>query len=1077
MSTSKKNFNKRKLSLSGKLILGILTLSVLGLVGMFLIVNMVLHGIIYESALGIAERDKLIYAREIDEWFMEAVQTVRSMATALKALPSVDYFPYVAEQFVADYDFVENVFIGFADGSVINGIRWRPDIDEDVGSELDGIGWGPWEYWSSTDRPWYLLVENATPYEVKITSPYLSMSTGNVTAAMAMWVPGLQNVGASVGFSVSIEEAVSLTQQLPVAANGYLMIIGADNEIIFHPHTDFELARDGDWRSLSELPNGEYFINNIALGERAAQFEDEILGTSYFIVTPLETVGWTLAAVLPVEITRTPVMQSMFTIIITFAAFLIALFVFITIFVSLLTRSMEDSHIITAKLQAMLDASPLLSVIFKEDGTVLETNKAALELFEISDKQEYIDNMFSFTPEFQPNGKRSSELILKDFAKAIKTGEVIITPYWMNQTKSGDPLPVEITLVPFKMGGENRIIGYARDLRPYFKIQELQEEEKRKVIAAEVAEESNRAKSRFLAGMSHEIRTPITAVMGIAEIELQNPELSPHLEEVFAKIHNSSISLLGIINDILDISKIEAGKMELFCKEYETPNLLADTAQLFVSNLSEKEIEFKIDVAENLPRYLMGDVLRIGQILNNLLSNAFKYTIKGTVRLSLLHEPIDKENTTLVIFVSDTGMGMTREQLDFLYHEYEQFHVRETGGVSGVGLGMSIVYNLVQMMNAQINTESEVGLGTNVCVRIPQKIASPEVLGEETARNLRQFKAITNSAVKRFKFTPECMSYGRVLIVDDTEANLYVTKGLLSFYEISVDTCDNGYTALEMVKLGEIYDIIFMDQTMPGISGTETMLKMREAGYTGIIIALTANALIGQAEEFIQSGFDGFISKPIKTEHLNALLNKHIRDKHPVDMREAASMPRQRAEDIENFQSDATLQKKLRYDFVASQKNTFSNLTTALKNGDATTAYRLAHSLKGLAGLIREHELAASAEYIEKQLAGQRDTPQIPLEINDMTLLESQLKHVMQTIGKPAPKTISPSTERISKANVQALFEQLTPLLHSKNADALELLPELKKLPEAAIIAKQIENFEFAAALGNLELLKQISDC
>jgi CheY-like chemotaxis protein len=321
------------------------------------------------------------------------------------------------------------------------------------------------------------------------------------------------------------------------------------------------------------------------------------------------------------------------------------------------------------------------------------------------------------------------------------------------------------------------------------------------------------------------------------------------------------------------------------------------------------------------------------------------------------------------------------------------------------------------------------------------------------------------------------MPYGSVLVVDDIEANLYVTKGLLAFYEIHTETCNCGYAALEKIKNGNTYDIIFMDQTMPGITGTETMQQMREMGYDGIIIALTANALLGQAEEFIRSGFDGFISKPINTEHLNTILNKHIKEKQPPEVLASVSgmMPRRRASDIENFQDDASLLTRLRFDFVINQKNIFADITTAINEKDLSTAHRLAHSLKGLAGLIKEPKLANLALYAENQLSDMlKQSNFADLQtLRGLPELQAELTRVLAEIGEPKRQP-QPAAKSTDKAAAQALFKELTPLLETKNIDAQELIPQLKKFPETAIIARQIEVFEFAAALGNLKILQEI---
>ena len=604
------------------------------------------------------------------------------------------------------------------------------------------------------------------------------------------------------------------------------------------------------------------------------------------------------------------------------------------------------------------------------------------------------------------------------------------------------------------------------------------EEKERKALAEmhriELAEESSMAKSRFLARMSHEIRTPISTVMGVSEIRLRDTNLSPQIEEAFAKIHNSASLLLCIVNDILDHTKIEAGKMAIMQEEYNVASVISDVAQLHLVHLDNNDIAFRMAVDENLPVSLIGDALRIEQVINNLLSNAFKYTETGSVELSLRCSN-DEEDDSIVMFVvsiRDTGLGMTPEQLNDLFAEYTRFHELETRAIVGTGLGMSIVHSLVQLMNAKLDIESEVGKGTNVIVSIPQKKVGNQVLGREAALRLQQFDAYTHTAAKRFNFVPEPMPYGRVLVVDDIDANLYVAKGLLAFYDLSIETCNNGYDAIEKIQQGNGYDVIFMDQLMPGIDGTETMMRLREIGYTRPIVTLTANALIGQAELFMQKGFDGFISKPIQTSHLNSILKKFIRDRHPVEVHEAAKNSKAESasptnkESINYYLSCDELKEKLRSDFAKNQKNSFGDICKALNAGDTKTAHRLAHSLKGLAGLIEENSLMQATEIVEHSL----QNGEMPTEYQ-LSAIEIELTRVLRDIVKPQTVLI-PTNIDFDKDSAFALFDKLQKLLASQNADSLDFLDELRTLPQSAVLCRQIENFDFKAALETLAVLR-----
>ena len=486
------------------------------------------------------------------------------------------------------------------------------------------------------------------------------------------------------------------------------------------------------------------------------------------------------------------------------------------------------------------------------------------------------------------------------------------------------------------------------------------------------SKENSQAKSRFLARMSHEIRTPITAVLGISEIKLQDTNLPLDIEEAFAKIYSSANTLLGIVNDLLDLSKIEAGKMELAEAEYEISSLVNDVVQLCFIYIGGKPIELAVDVDENMPAYLEGDELRIKQVLVNFLSNAIKYTGKGNVSLEVGSCDSAVEGTVEIhIKIRDTGYGMTKEQVDELFNEYSRFHEKESRDVQGFGLGMPIALNLLEVMDGTLKIESEVGKGTTAYIVIPQKKARDVKLGKGASQNLKNFNSENRSVSKRLSFSPVPMPYGRVLVVDDIDTNIYVAKGLLNLYKLQVESCDSGIAAINLVKNGQVYDIIFMDQMMPEMNGTEATKVLRGMGYSRPIVALTANALVGVAEEYLKNGFDGFLSKPIQSAHLNGVLTKFIKEKYekedPKKISEAESTPREAdVPSMDEFLMQPEMQAQIREDFLESQADVIRRVSSAVLIHDIETAHRLVHTLKGVALLLFEEKLADACEVVEK---------------------------------------------------------------------------------------------------------------
>jgi len=526
--------------------------------------------------------------------------------------------------------------------------------------------------------------------------------------------------------------------------------------------------------------------------------------------------------------------------------------------------------------QIMLDAMPLCANFWDKNLNNIDCNKEAVNLFGLSGKQEYLDRFFELSPEYQncgtPSSEKGLEYIKKTFAEGFCRFE------WMHQKLNGEPIPCEITLVRVKYKDDFIVAGYTRDLR---ELKAMISEMRR----IEIAEESNKAKSKFLARMSHEIRTPMNAILGITEIQLQNESLMPNTVEALGKIYNSANTLLRIINDILDLSKIEAGKLELIIDNYEIANLLNDTAQLNIMRIDRKPIKFKLEVDENTPAVLLGDELRIKQILNNLLSNAFKYTEQGVVTLVVSPDftsEAKNSEVTIVFRVSDTGQGMSQEQVNKLFNEYTRFNMEANRAIEGTGLGMNITQHLIKMMNGEISVESEIGKGSIFTVRLPQGNAGQGVLGRELSENLRHFRMHYATQMKKARIVRKQMSRACVLVVDDVDTNLYVAKGLLAPYGLLVDTATSGYEAIDKLKTDRIYDIVFMDHMMPHMDGIETTSRIRAMGeekqyYKNVpIIALTANAISGTREMFLQNSFNDFLSKPVDILKLNAILEKWI---------------------------------------------------------------------------------------------------------------------------------------------------------------------------------------------------------
>jgi signal transduction histidine kinase/CheY-like chemotaxis protein len=406
------------------------------------------------------------------------------------------------------------------------------------------------------------------------------------------------------------------------------------------------------------------------------------------------------------------------------------------------------------------------------------------------------------------------------------------------------------------------------------------------VQAREEAIASTVAKSDFLANMSHEMRTPLNAIIGLSDLTLDSGDVGGVAEENLEKIYSSGVTLLSLINDILDISKIESGKFELIPVEYDTPSLINDTVTLNIVRIGSRPITFHLDVDKTLPSKLVGDELRIKQIFNNLLSNAFKYTQEGSVEWSIFCEQAsDGDNMWLVSRIKDSGIGIRPEDMEKLFSEYNQVDTKSNRKIEGTGLGLSICKSMVEMMGGWITVESEYGKGSAFTVRIRQGKAGGVPIGPEVAENLRNFHYSEVKRDRSAKLVRTRIPYARVLIVDDVATNLDVARGMMKPYGMQIDCVTSGQAAVDLIREAKpTYNAIFMDHMMPVMDGIEAVRIIREEIGTEYaknipIIALTANAIAGNEDMFLSKGFQAFLSKPVDIMRMDFVINHYVRDK------------------------------------------------------------------------------------------------------------------------------------------------------------------------------------------------------
>ena len=695
----------------------------------------------------------------------------------------------------------------------------------------------------------------------------------------------------------------------------------------------------------------------------------------------------------------------------------------------------------------MFESNPHMNVLFDSGFKVIDCNPSAYKFMGFTSKEElfekFIERINASIPEFQSSGRKSIPLPERLAAAARDGYSNFETELNINGVKK--ILSVEMRMIPY--GDSFALVSYIMDLtdtRAWER--ELMYRDKLLNEAIEEVRAANHAKTVFLANVSHEIRTPMNSIMGFAELALENA-VSPQARDYLNKITDSTKWLLRIINDILDISKIESGKIELEKVPFDLSGIFMRCQSVILPGVNEKGLDLRVYAEPVAGRKLVGDPVRLYQALMNLLSNAIKFTNEGVVKMSSSIKSMDENSATIYFEVNDSGIGLSPGQTEKIFEPFIQADSSTTRNYGGTGLGLAIAKNIVELMGGELMVESAPGAGSTFYFELTfETIAASD--------DKPEFEDIV--ILKKPHFD------GVVLICEDNPMNQQLICDHLARVGLKTEVAGNGKIGLDIIQkrmnAGEKpFDMIFMDMFMPVMDGLEAASRITALGFKAPIIAMTANIMTGELESYKKCGMSECIDKPFTTQELWRCLLKYLTPVGAHDIDEDAQI---RDNDL--------LQQRLKINFVKNNQSKILELNKATSSGDLELAHRIAHTLKTNAGLIGKPGLQSAAAKIEAKLK----EGIIPFT-KQLDSLEVELNAVLEEL-KPLLDEQAAQSEKdyLNYMQILELIGKLEPMIENINPECMELIGNIRAIPGAGALADAIEIFDFEAAGKELAKLK-----